>query len=457
MAETAGIAENRWEGLLDSIELGKVVPIVGRRLSLVEVEGGKPVTLQRAATERLAHDLGVDPLPAGWGLAELHHAMADKDTFDLDAFHPKLKRIVVSMTPHLQPLRKLAEITQFRLFLSTAFDGFFEQAVREVRGGGESVCAYTFAPGYENPQRPIARVGEVCVYHLLGSRETCPNWAVTVEELVEFVLGLLSEKYRPEQLFVALKDKHLLAIGCQIPDWLGRFFLRALRNGPISEQRGSNLLVEDELDADAAFCRYLQMFGKKVLVVPGDAVGFVDELHRRWKARVGDTAPANPAVAGASPVAVFDATASERPAKVFLSYAHDDGERAQQLCDYLRGQGIDVWKDDRYDALAKGANWDHEIRRQIADCACFVPVITRNTDKRWDAYFWKEWNQALDRSLQMDRLRRRFIFPVLGERDVDLPEQFKDSQWTLLSDDDDRAALARSLREEQRRLRKEAR
>jgi hypothetical protein len=57
----------------------------------------------------------------------------------------------------------------------------------------------------------------------------------------------------------------------------------------------------------------------------------------------------------------------------------------------------------------------------------------------------------------MNSLERRFIFPVLCERDVDLPEQFRDSQWTLLSDRDECAALARSLRDEQRRLRKEAR
>ena len=34
MTTSAGIAEERWEALLDAIELGKVVPIVGRRLSL---------------------------------------------------------------------------------------------------------------------------------------------------------------------------------------------------------------------------------------------------------------------------------------------------------------------------------------------------------------------------------------------------------------------------------------
>ena len=450
---TPGIAEERWESLIDAIELGKVVPIVGRRLSLVETDEGRPMPVQKAAALRLARDLGIDPLPAGWGLAELHRAMAEHDDFDLDAFHPMLKRVVGGMQPHLAPLHKLAEIKPFRLFLSTAFDGFIEKAVREVRGNGESISAYTFAPGYENPQRPIVRPGEVCVYQLLGSRETCPNWAVTAEELVEFVLGMISEKYRPEQLFAALKDKHLLAIGCQIPDWLGRFFLRALRNGPIGEQKGSNVLVDDAIEADAAFASYLQRFGKKALVVPGDAVGFVDELHRRWQARCGDDEPQ--AGIGAQPAA--PAAAPERAGMVFLSYAHDDGDIAQRLYEDLRGQGIDVWKDDRHDALAKGANWDHEIRRRIADCACFVPVISAHTSDTLESYFWKEWNLALQRAQQMDSLKRRFIFPVLSDRSVELPEQFRDSQWTLLGDDAERAALARSLRDEQRRLRKEAR
>lgn len=448
MAETSGIAEERWEGLLDAIELGKVVPIVGRRLSLVQGDdSAPPVPLEKAATERMAHDFGVEPIPAS--LADLHRSVAGTDEFDLDSFHPKLKRLIArNVTPYLPPLRKLAEISHFHLFLTTAFDGFLEQAVRAAREADTTVSAYTFAPGHESPQRQIAGPDEVCVYHLLGSRDTCPNWAVTAEELVEFVLGLMSEKYRPEQLFAALKDKHLLAIGCQIPDWLGRFFLRALRNGPIGEQKGLNMLVDDALDADAAFANYLQRFGKKAMVVPGDPVAFVDDLHRRWKERVGD-APL--------PRKRDDDQAPERPAKVFISYAHVDGAIAQQLYDYLRAQGIDVWKDDRDDALRKGVQWHHEIRRQIADCACFVPLISPHAVETSQSFFYEEWKLALDRSLQMDPFKRRFIFPVLSERGVELPQQFKDSQWTILSDDDDRAALARSLRDEQRRLRKEAR
>lgn len=465
MAEIEGIAEDRWNGLLDSIELGKVVPIVGRKLSLVKVDGAAPIPVLRAAVQALARDLGIGPLPEKTTLAELYLRMAEVPDFEIDTFHPKLRRVLKSFQPELDPLRKLAEISHFRLFLCTAFDGYLDLAVREVRGSmGEPVTTCTFAPGHENPQRPIVRAGEVCVYNLLGGHDTYPSWAVTMEEMVEFVLGLHGEKYRPDQLFAALKDRHLLAIGCQIPDWLGRFFLRALRDGRISEQKGSNHLVEDVADADAALGSYLQMFSKKSMVVPGNAVAFVDELNKRWKSRFGDgtgtgfgTGSGAGTGTASSAQRLADSARSERPAKVFLSYAHGDGPEAQRLYDYLCGQGIDVWKDDSRDALAKGANWDHEIRRQIADCACFVPVISRRTNEASESYFWEEWNLALKRSARMNVLERRFIFPVLCERDVDLPKQFEDSQWTLLSDNADCAALARSLREEQRRMRKDAR
>jgi hypothetical protein len=454
MAETAGISEARWETLLDLIESGKLIPIVGRRMSMVEAADGSRVPFQQAVAERLAKELGVDPLPPGWGLTELYRSTADKDAFNVDAFHPRLKRVLAGMKPHLEPLRKIAEITHFRIFLCTAIDGFLEQAVREVRGArGETVTTFTFAPGYENPRRPLGQPGEVCVYNLLGSRQTCPNWAVTVEGLVEFVLGLQSEKYRPDQLFDALKDRHLIAIGCQIPDWFGRFFLRSLRNGPISEQKGLNLLIEDSQDADAAFGRYLELFSKKSFVMPGDAFAFVDELNRRWKERVGDVeAPLPPPSPGPDLPAP-----PQQSGKVFISYSHDDRPAAQELYEFLRTQGVDVWKDDRDDALEKGVNWDNEIARQITDCACFVPLISRNTAGVKESYFWNEWNRALKRSMQMDSTTRRFIFPVLCEAGLPVPEQFGAVQWTGLADPSDREALARALRAEQRSLRKERR
>lgn len=448
-SEPASFSESRWVDLLDLIEIGKVIPIVGRRMSLAGSGDGPPVPFHMAAADSLARELHVECTTPDQGLTELYVSATNRNAYNADAFHPKLKRVIGAMTPALDPLRKIAEVSGFRLFLSTAIDGFLEQAVREVCGErGQTVASFTFAPGYENPQRPLEQYGDVCVYNLLGGRDTCPNWAVTVEALVEFVLALQSEKYRPERLFDALKDHHLLAIGCQLHDWLGRFFLRSLREGPISAQQASNFVIESEQDADTAFAHYLTLFSKQSIVFPGDPFAFVDDLNRRWKER-GSPAP-KPAPDRESPDAV-----PESSGKVFISYCHADRSSAQELYEFLRAQRIDVWKDDRDDAIEKGAYWDRAIARQIADCACFVPVVSRATGERSEGYFWKEWNQARDRLMQVDSTRRRFVFPVLCEEGLAPPEQFSEMQWTMLTDKSGMEALASSLRKEQQRFRKE--
>ena len=74
---------------------------------------------------------------------------------------------------------------------------------------------------------------------------------------------------------------------------------------------------------------------------------------------------------------------------VFLSYASQDAEAAKGLCGALRSAGIEVWFDR--DSLVGGDAWDAKIRRQIAECALFLPVISANTQARREGYFCLEW------------------------------------------------------------------
>jgi hypothetical protein len=62
---------------------------------------------------------------------------------------------------------------------------------------------------------------------------------------------------------------------------------------------------------------------------------------------------------------------------VFLSYASQDAEPAQNLCSGLRAAGIEVWLDQS--ELRGGDAWDQMIRRQIKACYLFVPIISANT------------------------------------------------------------------------------
>jgi hypothetical protein len=190
--------------------------------------------------------------------------------------------------------------------------------------------------------------------------------------------------------------------------------------------------------------------------VPGDSAGFVDELHRRWKERQAGRSPVEERTGSnaggpSSPPPTRDAAH-----KVFLSYSHDDRDKAEKLFTFLSERRIDVWKDDA-GGLTKGANWDIEIKHRIADCACFVPLVSRNTARESDSYFWLEWNGAAERTLRMDRANRKFIFPVLSENGVEIPEIFGAMQATRLFDPADMNALADGLRMEQQRFRKEQR
>jgi hypothetical protein len=118
---------------------------------------------------------------------------------------------------------------------------------------------------------------------------------------------------------------------------------------------------------------------------------------------------------------------------VFLSYASQDAEAAQRICEALRAAGIEVWFDQS--ELRGGDVWDQSIRKQIKTCALFIPVISHATHDRREGYFRLEWKLAVDRSHLMDA-EMAFLLPVVIDdtRDDDerVPERFREVQWTRL-------------------------
>jgi len=118
---------------------------------------------------------------------------------------------------------------------------------------------------------------------------------------------------------------------------------------------------------------------------------------------------------------------------VFLSYASQDAEAARRICDALTAAGIEVWFDQS--ELRGGDVWDQKIRREIRDCALFIPVISANTASRHEGYFRLEWDLADQRTHMMAR-NRVFILPVspdaTPEAGADVPESFQRVQWMRL-------------------------
>jgi TolB-like protein len=125
--------------------------------------------------------------------------------------------------------------------------------------------------------------------------------------------------------------------------------------------------------------------------------------------------------------------ASTPTGAVFLSYASQDAEAAQRICDALREAGIEVWFDKS--ELRGGDAWDHQIREQIHNCRLFIPVISANSERRDEGYFRREWSLAADRTRDMAH-KRAFLVPVVidgtAERGASVPEKFHELQWTRL-------------------------
>ena len=128
---------------------------------------------------------------------------------------------------------------------------------------------------------------------------------------------------------------------------------------------------------------------------------------------------------------------------VFLSYASQDADAARRICDALRAAGLEVWFDQS--ELRGGDAWDASIRKQIKECALFVPMISAITDARSEGYFRLEWKLAVDRSHLMAENKAFFVPVILGdisEPNANVPDAFRTRQWSRLNDENAISAFA---------------
>jgi predicted ATPase len=119
---------------------------------------------------------------------------------------------------------------------------------------------------------------------------------------------------------------------------------------------------------------------------------------------------------------------------IFLSYASQDADAAERICLALRAAGVEVWFDRS--ELRGGDAWDAAIRRQVKECALFVPLISANTQSRSEGYFRREWNLAVNRMLDMAE-DQPYLLPVAiddtAEPTARVPDRFRERQWTRIA------------------------
>ncbi len=429
----ATLDDDAWDDLLNFIEEKRVIPIVGPELLEVETESG-PRLLYDWVAEKLAGKLGVDvaPLPKPCTLNDVVCSFLAARGRREEAY-TRVRSILrdANFRPP-KALRQLAQITDFDLFVTTTFDPLLEQAINDERfGGAQSAEVVAYSPNRvadlpaerEHLQRPV-------VYHMMGRLSASPTYVISDEDTLEFICALQSEHLVPERLFHELEHNHLLLIGSSYTNWLARFFLRLAKRHRLSDPRDvGEVLADSHSESDDRLMSFLQKVSVRTRVY-GGAERFVDELHRRWTVR---RKPGQVIELPSAPQRFLPPEREMPENAVFVSYARDDLAAVQKLKAGLDAAGIKAWFD--MERLEGGDDYDRMIRKNIARCAYFIPVVSAATEKRLEGYFRREWSYAMDRTRNIAE-GAVFILPVCiddtnaGEARV--PDHFKTVHFTRL-------------------------
>lgn len=428
----AGLWRQRtWDELLARIEDGKVIPIVGPELVLVQ-RAGAAMPLERYVALELAERLELPPEQVGRE-PSLNHVMC--------VYFENLPQGETRTTPYTlvpdilrqarfeppAPLRQLAEITDFTLFVTTTFDSLLADALNAVRFGGargtETVAyRYNKKEDLSSTVADLQDQGKPVVFHLLGQASSSPSYVLTEEDLLEFVCALQSAEYQPRKLLAELAEHHLLVLGEHFEDWLARLFLRTTKGRKLSQyQEFTEVMADSGTRREPGLVTFLATFSSHTRIFPGGgAVEFVAELHRRWLER-------HPAAAAAAPnqIPFVPPPREMQRDAIFLSYARENLAAVKRLKSALDKAGLPVWFDS--DQIQVGQDWERRIAENVKSCALFLPVMSRETAaQRRDAYFRVEWNRANDRTERMAP-GEVFITPVVID---DLPRADAQQEFT---------------------------
>ena len=404
-----------WDDLLDYVQDGKVVPVIGHELIAAQYEGRR-VSLQRLLAERLAER---EKLAVEWSPhSELNDAVSAylaNPQARLVGLYDRIAGLLRSLSPPFpipDALLRLAEIKSLDLFVSLTFDSLMARALDHVRFAGNTVAkeiefSINQSTAAQNAALHVRPGDAPIVFNLFGRAASKSDFAIHDEDALEFIHRLVSgDVAPPEWLISELRNRHLLILGVHLPDWLERFLLRAATRDRLRLAQRAYFIAGENAPSDVTLTQFLHRFGRETSIAAfdGTAEQFVIEMHRRWTERVPQTTET------ATRARAMDGGGSS----IFISYGRENLAAVERLHAAIESLGGDAWFDRT--ELGAGDHWERKILPQIQrDVRLFVPVISDRTAERREGYVFREWREAVDRSKKI--VGRRFIVPIVVDPD----------------------------------------
>ena len=401
-----------WDDLLARVINKDVIPVIGQDLYLARTKEGKDVLLYRYLTDKLAQFIDLTPRgEKSYTFSEvvLHYLKRSPNDF-LGVRRFLSKNLAqIHMAPK-GPLWKLARIKPFSLFINTSYDPFLLNALNAVRSYPTIALQHTYqekCTSYINVKlfNMLENSRHTLLLNIFGSIDKNMRPAYTEKDILETLVGFQRDmEIDPRNpLFLTLKAKSLLFIGCAYDDWLYRFFIRTLSNEPYTTSNNflSKKFIADDFSApsNAKLADFLEANDSEVY--NGNSENFINNLFERMASDCPESV-------------ILDENLPNIPGKVFISYHSDDRPAAQRLASHLREDGVKVWL-DKWE-MRPGDEVDKTIIKDINKCPVFIPLISekaKQVQREGDTgvkYHIREWEWAYSRNVSGDN--PRLIIPV---------------------------------------------
>jgi len=385
-----------WGELVKRIKRENVIPVIGHGLYRVEIEGKGEVFLYDYLAEQMLAECNAELKP------DENHKFA-KACFEFlkkyDQNYLKLSDFLKEKLDSIQlvhdnSLKKLARIKKFNIFINTAYDNFLIDTIRAVRTVPTEVLYYTardkeFGRMESNLFNSLKNSQCTVVYQIFGNMNKNIASAFTERDILETIMQFNKDTISEAQvnrLFWKLEKSSLLFIGCGFDDWLFRFFIRTVASESYeSLYRSQNYnfvgdVFRNKRDPDKELPRFLKNHKAEIFHSSGGS-DFVDLLFEK--------------VEGDSHEEIIHS--NEFPCAVLISFEGTDRDKAKNLVENLKEDGINVWFDE---IRAKGGDEvDKTIFAAIDNCTVFISLISEHsrqiqTDKGKLKYHIREWERA---------------------------------------------------------------
>ena len=453
------INERNWSLLLEAINNGSVVPILGNEIFQINTDDNKEL-LEEFIIKELAKKFDV-PYEAGMGYSSINDKIEDlnfqslrfRRTGDITDIYYEINSIFRNIQfSELILLKKILSIGKFPLILTTSFNPIIEDILLET---SENTKVYSYNRSMKSDIPNNISAESPALYYLFGRLSKMKNsFMVTEDDLLDYLHCWHNDDTRPKNLVKYLENKYLLIIGCDYPNWLFRFLWYSIRSFSLSatNYETQGLVANNTLKKDYELIKFLSRVQTHVYE---DSALFIDKLLERWNAykvefKIEEKDENNDNDEESKPESVESVKIdTNKTVDIFISYAHEDYAAASQLEKLLTENGASVWLDKR--ALSPSEDYRAEIKAMIQKSKRFMPVLSSNTIKEESRFFRREWTWALS-ELEC-RLSIPYIAPVVVDsidiNDILIPEQFRSVNiidYNNVDLDQDVKKLIRSIR-----------